>query len=198
MWPWEHAALGYLLYSLSLRALGRNRPSDIAVIALAVATQFPDLVDKPLSWGFGVFPTGYALGHSVFLAVPLGVGLLAWGVRDDRKQVAVAFVVGYWAHLVADVLDPLRYGATPLPGRVLWPVVAQAPYERDLGFGRGLAYLTEFLTTLGSMDPFSLVVVYLLLPIGTVAVWLWDGMPGLTPIVRVIVVAGRKARNVGR
>lgn len=198
MWPWEHAALGYLLYSLSLRALGRDPPADLAVLALAVATQFPDLLDKPLSWGLGVFPTGYALGHSVFLAAPLGVGLLVWSSRAGRTQVGIAFVVGYWSHLAADVFDPLRYGIAPLPARVLWPVVPRTPYEQDLGLGRGLAYLGEFLASLAAMDTLTLLVLYLLLPLGTVAVWLWDGTPGLTPVVRAVSAVGARIRSVGR
>lgn len=181
MWPWEHAALGYLLFSLGLRLLGRDSPSDAAAFALLFATQLPDLIDKPLSWGLGVFPTGYALGHSVFFAIPVGLFVFGWSVRADRRRLGVAFAVGYWSHLASDVLDPLRHGGAPSPRRVLWPAVSGTPYEEDLGLGRGVAYLGDFLASLGSLDPVTLVVVYLLLPLGTVALWVSDGAPGLAP-----------------
>lgn len=179
MWPWGHAAVGYLCYSGLLRVLDRSPPADWAVLTVLLATQVPDLVDKPLSWGLGVFPTGYALGHSVFVAIPVGVGLLVLGVRSGRGALAAAFVVGYWTHLVADVLDPLRRGASPLPNRVLWPVVTDTPYEEALGLGRGVAYLDAFVRSAGSMDPLAFLVLYTVLPTAMAAVWLLDGAPGL-------------------
>jgi hypothetical protein len=186
MWPWEHAAVGYLAYSLALRTLGKDPPSDGGTVLLLFGTQLPDLVDKPLSWGLGVFPTGYAIGHSVLVALPLGAIVLAAGVRASRVRPAVAFVVGYWAHLIADVMNPLRYRAPPAPERILWPLVPGTPYDQDLGLKRGVAYLGEFLATLQSMDPVSLVVVYLLLPAGTALLWLRDGAPGVGVVVRIL------------
>ena len=193
MWPWEHAALGYLLFSLGLRLLGYDSPSDAAAFVLLFATQLPDLIDKPLSWGLGVFPSGYALGHSMFFAIPVGALVFAWSVRADQRRLGVAFAVGYWSHLVSDVLDPLRYGAAPSPERVLWPAVTGAPYEQDLGLGRGVSYLVDFYAALGSLDPVTLVVAYLLLPLGTIALWISDGMPGLAPFVGV----ARRVRHRG-
>ena len=81
MWPWEHAAVGYLLLSLGSRASGRGPPSTPAVLALLFGTQLPDLVDKPLSWEFDLFPSGYAVGHSALVAVPVGLLVLALGRR---------------------------------------------------------------------------------------------------------------------
>lgn len=186
MWPWEHAAVGYLVYSLALHALGRDPPSDGGAVLLLFGTQLPDLVDKPLSWGLGVFPTGYALGHSALVAIPVGALVLAAGVRAARGRLAVAFVVGYWAHLISDVMNPLRYLAPPAPERVLWPLVSGTPYDRDLGLGRGVAYLGDFLVSLLSMDPVTLVVVYLLLPAGTAILWIRDGAPGVALVARVL------------
>lgn len=194
MWPWEHAAAGYLLYSLALRVLGKEPPSDTGAWLLLFGTQLPDLIDKPLSWGLGVFPTGYALGHSVFFAVPVGAAVLAAAMRVDRRRLGIAFVVGYWSHLVTDVLDPLRNGDAPLPERVLWPVIPGTPYEQDLGIGRGATYLTDFLGALGAMDPATLVVAYLLLPVMTVALWIRDGSPGLAFVGRLVTAVSRPDR----
>jgi hypothetical protein len=182
MWPWEHAAVGYLLYSLALRALARRPPTGTGLVAILLGTQLPDLVDKPLSWGLGWFPSGFAVAHSVFLAVPLGLAALGLSARTRRWRVAAAFVVGYWSHLVADVLSPLRAGGPPLLSRVLWPIADVTPYETDYGLGRGLVYLQEFLATI---DPVSLLVSGLLVGV-TLAVWALDGAPGLAPVARRI------------
>lgn len=184
MWPWEHIAVGYLLLSLGLRTVGREPPSDAAALLVGFGSLLPDLVDKPLSWGLGLFPTGYALGHSAFLALPVGLFVIDIGVNRDRLLPAAGFVVGYWSHLAADVLDPLRYGLPPLPGRVLWPAVAGVPYEQDLGLGRGVTYLEDFLATLATVDLVTLVGLYLLLPLATLCLWLLDGVPGIRFLIR--------------
>lgn len=57
MWPWGHVGAGYLVYTLLRRHTG-ERPAGAAVLALAVGTQFPDLVDKPLGWTVGLLPGG--------------------------------------------------------------------------------------------------------------------------------------------
>ena len=182
MWPWEHAAVGSLVYSLALRALGREPPGDREAVGLLVATQVPDLVDKPLSWVFGVFPTGYALGHSAFVALPVGTAVLVAGRARDRFRLAAPVVAGYWAHLAADVANPIRTGDGPLIERVLWPAVRGTPYEDDLGAGRGIAYLVEFVGSVAASDPATLLVGYALLPLVTLAVWVADGLPGIAPL----------------
>lgn len=179
MWPWEHAAVGYLVYSIGLRALRSDPPSDREAILLLVITQLPDLVDKPFSWVFGVFSTGYALGHSVFVAVPIGAAVLIVSRLYGRVRLGVVIVVGYWTHLGGDVLNPLRSGGSVSPERVLWPVVSGTPYEEDLGASRGIRYVLEFVDSLARMDPLTLVGVYLLLPVATILIWIRDGTPGL-------------------
>lgn len=186
MWPWEHAAFGYLLLSLGSRATGREPPSAVATGLLLVGSQVPDLVDKPLSWELGLFPSGYAIGHSALVALPVGLVLLAAAHRTERVGIGVGFVAGYWSHLVADVLDPLRYGDDPIVGRVLWPVVEGRPYEHDLGLRRGLVYLERFVRELASMEPGSILLVYLALPFVTVLLWVFDGSPGLAAVVHAV------------
>lgn len=176
MWPWEHVAVGYLLYSLGRRALGADPPSDGAAVAVAVAALLPDLIDKPLSWGLRLFPSGYAVGHSVLLAVPVGLASVVLADRFGRRWLGVAVLVGYWSHLVADVLAPLRRSSAPLPSRVLWPLVPQAPYDRRLGIRRGLVYLGEFVSSISSWEA---ALAYLLVPLPAVVVWVVDGLPGL-------------------
>ncbi|MFB6177137.1 MAG: hypothetical protein ABEI99_08365, partial [Halobaculum sp.] len=80
-----------------------------------------------------------------------------------------------------DVLNPLRHGNRPLPGRVLWPISEQTPYATDYGLARGVVYLRRFLRDLSTMPTTAVLVVYGLLPLLTLLVWLWDGTPGLPP-----------------
>lgn len=191
MWPWEHLAVGYLLYSLGARVFGRDPPDGVEFVVLAIATQLPDLVDKPLSWGFGVFPTGHAVAHSVFVAVPVGMAVLVVTRRRGHLRTGVAFDVGYWSHLATDVLDPLRYGDLPIVSRVLWPVANNSGYETDYGIGRGFVYIGRFLSELSTADPWNVFLLYVLLPLATLAIWVADGAPGVGLI-------GRVARGVRR
>ena len=182
MWPWEHAAAGYLLYSVGKRLLGLDPPGEVATVSLAVGTLIPDLIDKPLSWGLAAFPSGYALGHSILVAIPIGVLIWVLGARTGSR-VTLPFVLGYWSHLVADVLDPLRYGDPPLVRRVLWPIVERESYDQDLGLRRGLYYFQEFIETLAATPLVVVILLYGLLPLGTIALWVADGHPG-TGLVR--------------
>ena len=58
MLPWGHLAVGYLAYSLAVRVRSGGPPAGLAVAALAVGTQFPDLIDKPLVSWVSVLPSG--------------------------------------------------------------------------------------------------------------------------------------------
>lgn len=186
MWPWEHLAVGYLCYSFGVRVVGRDPPTDVEVAVLAVATQVPDLVDKPLSWKFGMFPTGHAVGHSAFVAVPVGVAVLVGAKRLGRLRTGVAYDVGYWSHLAADVMDPLRSGGTPVVSRILWPIANNAGYETDYGLARGVVYIERFLSGLATADPADVFLFYLLVPLATLGVWIVDGAPGLGLIGRAV------------
>lgn len=186
MWPWEHLAIAYLSYSLGRRASTGQPPSGTETGLLAVASQGPDLVDKPLSWGLGIFPTGYAIGHSVFVAGPLGVGALVGGYRVGRFRTAAAVVVGYWSHLVADVVSPVQAGGSVDVRLVLWPIVSFDPYGTDLGVARGFVYLVELIESAGSVSRTTLVVRYLSLPLAVFALWLVDGAPGSVRLRRRI------------
>jgi len=182
VWPWEHVAFGYLLYSPLLRvATGRGPDARMAGL-LALGAVGPDLVDKTLAWGLGVFPTGYAVGHSVFVALPVGLAL----VVAYRSGPSTAFVAGYWSHLLGDVLDPIRGGGDVAVSRTLWPVVVGGPYEESLGVSRGVVYLAEFLRELPRTDPTGPGILYLLLPAVAVIVWLVDGAPGLGAARRLV------------
>jgi hypothetical protein len=177
MWPWGHLAVGYMLYSLSQRVLTSERITGREAVVLAVATQLPDLVDKPLAWSFSVFSSGYAIGHSVFVAVPVGIAALVVAFRRDRLGLGLAVTVGYWSHLFADVMLAVVFGNRYTVSRVLWPAVALPGSNSRLGtFEQVRYYFGEFLELLAAGNPVVFIVFFgpLLL---AAALWIVDGAP---------------------
>jgi hypothetical protein len=167
MWPWGHAAVGYLLYTSYCRARGR-RPRGLPVVALAVGTQFPDLIDKPFAWTFAVLPSGRSLGHSV-LFLALVVVVLWYLTSVEHDPLVGAFAIGSFAHLFGDALYPAIAGDFVYTRFLVWPLLPVIKYETGQSF---LAHLTaiELTPTFG----FELLLVVL-----ATAVWYADGMPGL-------------------
>jgi len=182
MWPWEHVAVGYLLVSLYRHARYRDAPREAVAFAAVFGAALPDLVDKPLSWGLGLFPEGYSVAHSVFVAA--AVLALAYGLayRTGHLSVgtATAFAIGWGSHLVGDVLFPAVQGGRLAFARVLWPVVTLPPYEQRLGFfTRTMLYLHRHaeVTLARGLGPELLLEVGMMLFV--VVLWLYDGSPGL-------------------
>ncbi|WP_435346650.1 metal-dependent hydrolase [Haloarchaeobius sp. HRN-SO-5] len=184
MWPWEHLAFGYVLYSLAAHTVWRRAPGGAETVALVLATQFPDLVDKPLSWGLELFPSGYAVGHSLLFAGPLATAVLVVAHRRGRLGVGTAFAVGYASHLAGDVLSPFLSGRPLGFERVLWPFVDFPAYETDRGFvGRFGYYVGRYLHEVAQPENLPFVLGYLAL-FGAVGVlWLTDGAPGVREAV---------------
>lgn len=179
MWPWEHLAVGYLCYSLLTRAWGRDRPSGPAVVALALGTQFPDLVDKPLAWGLGVFDSGVAMGHSLFFALPVAAAVVFLGRRTDHGVVAVAFAVGYLSHLPMDLVYPLALGRPVSLWALMWPLGASGS---GAGVGvatRTAAFLDLFLQFLATPRGQRYLVAEMALLVGALVLWTADGHPGV-------------------
>lgn len=180
MWPWGHLAFGYVLFSLASRAWFDEPPRGPSVYVLVIATQLPDLVDKTLSWVLGVFPTGYSVGHSVFVAVPVGVAVATLAWRRDRVAAGVAFVVGYWSHLAGDVVVGAVTPETHSLGRVLWPVVTLEPYEERMGaVERALHYFAQFVAELRTGEDPTLLLLYFGPFLAAFVIWIVDGMPGV-------------------
>ncbi|WP_256300991.1 metal-dependent hydrolase [Haloarchaeobius salinus] len=179
MWPWEHVAVAYLAYSLGSR-VGGGRPTDAAAVAVAVGALFPDLVDKPLSWGVGVLPGGRSLAHSLLVAVPvvLVVGLFARGRR--ARAVGVAFGVGYLSHLPLDVVASGVFGGGFDTSFLLWPLTPTATGQPD---SPALAHLLEqhreFLAFLTGPVGRRYLAFELLLLATTTMLWWRDGLPGI-------------------
>ena len=174
MWPWGHAAVGYLLCSLWLRSRDGHAPTAAVVLPLAVGTQFPDLIDKPLAWTFGVLPSGRTGAHSLLVAVPL-LTFLWWRLDDDTGRRAWAgFAVGYLAHLATDGVYALLDGEFVELSYLLWPALALPTYEESAGI------VAHFLAA--DITPYLLAEVVLFL--AATLLWAADGVPGLRAMGR--------------
>lgn len=198
MWPWEHAIVGYLGYSIFCRLYYRESPDGLAAFAVVFASVLPDLIDKPLAWEFGVLESGYAIGHSIFFAVPLAVAVGALARAAGRPRAGVAFAVGYLLHLPADVLYHYATRGVVQWELMLWPV-RTVPPEGQYGLA---GYSAELLVAYGRQlllgEPSSYLWIQLAIAGGAFVLWVADG----TPVLRELLVGGRRllarSPNTGR
>ncbi len=191
MWPWEHLAFGYLLYTGFVHLAWGERPRGGPTLLLALGTQVPDLVDKPLGWGFGVYATGYGATHSVLVAGPVLLGVLAVAVHYGRPRLGAGYVVGHASHMLADAINPLRNGRPPEFERLFWPFSDFETYSHDYGIvERALHYFGEFLFLMTRPEHVGLVLVYLSLFVFVAAVWAFDGLPGVGTLYRLVARGG--------
>ncbi|PSP62987.1 metal-dependent hydrolase [Halobacteriales archaeon QH_8_64_26] len=169
MWPWGHLAVGYVLYSLFVRAYRGRPPDGLPALLVALGTQFPDLVDKPLAWTVGLLASGRSLAHSLLTAT-IVIGLLGWYARrQGRSDLAFAFAVGYLSHLFGDAIGPVIAGEYVYLSFLGWPLLPPPPYESEGGL---LAHFGNFALTPTSTVGLALGVAFL-------ALWYRDGTPGL-------------------
>ncbi|ELZ98027.1 putative membrane-bound metal-dependent hydrolase [Haloferax mucosum ATCC BAA-1512] len=133
MWPWGHLVFGAVVYVVyrRIRELGIAR---VAVgVSLAIGTQFPDLVDKPLAWNLGLLPTGRSLAHSMLTFALVAVVLYRATKDGPRSEEAVAFLAGYGTHIVGDVLPVVVAGDLDEAVFVFWPLVPAVDYGPEIG-----------------------------------------------------------------
>lgn len=141
MWPWGHAALGYLLYAASTRYRYNRPPDRPATLLLLFSTQLPDLIDKPLAWTLPVLPSGRSLDHSLLLLIPLSVLVSALTVRYQAGDWDSAFAIGVLSHTLIDVLPPVVRGEFAYTTSLVWPLLPPPPYDE-----RGRTILDHFLS----------------------------------------------------
>lgn len=174
MWPWEHLAFGYLLYSGYLRVVGGHRVDGDEATVLFVGTQFPDLVDKPLAWALGILPSGLSLAHSILFFIPVCVLLF---VATDRRP-ASAFCVGYGSHLLGDAMYPLATGEGVDLSFLLWPLLTRTPSDTRGLAGNVIYYSDQFVAFLGTPRGRVYLLAELLLILLVIGLWATDGFPG--------------------
>ena len=178
MWPWEHALLGYIVYSVVCHTYYRDAPGEYETAVVLIASVLPDVIDKTLAWQFGVFHSGYAIAHSLFITGPLviGAGLLARGY--GRPTLGLAFGVGYPFHLVGDVL-PIYVSSGELTIRHLrWPVVVTEGRDHG-GLLEGVRHnFVPYLQELLALEPTPYLLVQAGIALAAVGLWIVDGWPG--------------------
>lgn len=181
MWPWEHLAFGYVCYALGRRGWDGNGPSHREAFAVAFGTQFPDLVDKPLAWEFGLLPSGVSLAHSLLFAVPVVVAIVLVGHSRGVTPIGAAFGVGYLSHIAGDLLYPLLVDGGVSLGYVLWPLVPTSVGQEPVAVvvPRLWASFVEFLATPQGQLYLAAELLFLTFALG---LWLWDGSPGVPRI----------------
>lgn len=167
MWPPGHLAVAYLLVSWGRRVRG-DGPVSAQVVVLAVGSQLPDLLDKPLAWVFAL-PSGRTLGHSILFAVPLAVCCVLVSRRLDRPALGTAASVGVLSHVVADAVPALWNPDAGL-SFLLWPLVSTTPYDEPF------PGLWELVIDSAS-DPYVLFEIALVA--AALVYWRHDGYPGL-------------------
>ncbi|WP_256469920.1 metal-dependent hydrolase [Natronosalvus vescus] len=177
MWPWEHLAVAYLCYSLYAHLVSGRSPTGRETAAVVLGSQVPDLVDKPLAWTFGITETGYAIGHSIFVApfVCLGISLLA--VRMNDRPIAIAFSIAYLSHLLTDVLYPWLRGGSIEPRVVLWPLASPPANDHGGLLDHFVVYFARYVNILLSDGLTTQVLLQIGLGGGIVVLWLSDGAP---------------------
>jgi len=179
MWPWEHLAIGYLALSVSTHGVYGRRPGATEVLTVAVGTQFPDLVDKPLGWGLGILPSGTSLAHSLLFALPFVAVVGAIAHRYDRPQLALAFGIGYLFHLPADVAYGLLLYGNPHYGFLLWPLIPSNPTSTAGLVSQSSELFAKFVRALQTPAGKRFLVMEMALLGAAFSVWLFDGRPGL-------------------
>lgn len=201
MWPWEHVFFAYVFYSIYRHLRYGESPSGPATIALAFGSVLPDLIDKPLAWQFGIVESGYTVGHSVVVTVPLLFGTYLLARRRDHAREGAAFVVGYLFHIVGDVLPiSLRRGELYVD-HILWPIVVVEPTRTHEGFSVGVLYhLSTYVEGIVALEVTPVVA----LQLGSLAfgllLWRCDGYPGVRTVAdgfRSVVRAAQEASKPG-
>lgn len=192
MWPWEHVLFAYVFYSACVHLGSRAPPTDRAAAALALGALFPDLVDKPLAWQFGLVETGWGPAHSAFVAAPVVVLVHALARRRGAGRVGLAFGVGYLLHLPGDVLPAsLSRSSLYLPP-VLWPL--GDPATTDHGSLPVAVYglLTEYAVDLLALEVTPVVALQMGSVVAGGLLWLRDRRPEPWFLATVLrAVAGR-------
>jgi hypothetical protein len=190
MWPWEHLAFGYLFVSLTWR-VGRHRVDGWIVLSVALGTQLPDLVDKPLAWYVHVLPGARSLAHSLFVAVPVCLVVLgvAYAVRRPRRHRvgnAFAFSIGYASHLLGDALPALLRGNYERLTFLFWPRFPLPSYDGVDAVFANLADIVASPTAYLATGSYRVAIV-----LAVVVLWVDDGSPGLAGVGRYLIRTAR-------
>ncbi|WP_254822955.1 metal-dependent hydrolase [Haloglomus halophilum] len=184
MWPWAHAALGYLAYTLYLRGRFSERPVGLPVVALGFGTQLPDLIDKTLAWYVGVLPYGRSLAHSLLTGTVIMLAVVAALRLRGAETSGTALAIGYASHFFGDAfgsLVSLSFGDLVF---LAWPL-APSPSTETVGI----------LTHLRDIEGSPLFLFGLGLTVVGLGLWYRHGLPGLRELVGLLTSEGRSPES---
>lgn len=180
MWPWDHAIVGYVAYSLFCHAVFRTSPGGLDAFMVVFASVLPDLIDKPLAWEFAVFDTGYALGHSLFFIVPLSIAVGAITHAVGRPEIGFAVGIGSVLHPLGDLLYSYLSEGVIYFEIVLWPVATLPSGSPSQGFLESFtALFGRYFREILAGDVSMYVRLQLVLAAFAFLLWLYDGAPVL-------------------
>lgn len=121
MFPIEHFFVAFFPVLMYVLVIDRRLPRVRLAAVAFIGSQFPDLVDKPLAYQFGLIPSGRVFVHSLPIALPFLIGIIIYGWKTERNRLSVGFAFAYVSHLVADNYGPL-FGPHPrIRPDLLWP-----------------------------------------------------------------------------
>jgi hypothetical protein len=128
VYPEGHFLLAAVPLTAYTVARWRRLPSGPMVLLLLVATQLPDVIDKPLAWTFAVLPSGRMLAHSLVVSLPVLSVLVLAAARRGYGRYAVVFSAAYLSHIAGDFYPLLRLGTNYyfFPN-LFWPLLPANP-----------------------------------------------------------------------
>lgn len=159
------------MYSVLVHLTLRRSPRDAPTLALALGTQFPDIVDKPLAWTFHILPNGRSLAHSLLTAVVVLAALRLASRWRGSTDLANAFGVGYLSHLAGDAVGPALAGEYHYISFLAWPLLPPIEYDH----GSFLSHLASFQPSMFSMTELGVFGFVLV-------IWIVDGAPGFPQV----------------
>ncbi|ADQ69372.1 metal-dependent hydrolase [Halogeometricum borinquense DSM 11551] len=172
MWPWGHLAFAYVLYSSFFRLRYRLPPTWPGVALLALGSQAPDLIDKPLAWTLSLLPSGRSFAHSLVLGAVIVVVAVAIIRRLDLPG-EKAFVIGYYSHLVGDSYRSVLTGKFHELAFLLWPFAPlNTGDEPTVGIVHYLLHVQLDGQVVMELGFAGVVVLW----------WVLDGAPGVTAV----------------
>ncbi|WP_223174222.1 metal-dependent hydrolase [Halorubrum aquaticum] len=143
-------------------------PIGLTVFTLGFGTQFPDLIDKPLTWTIPLLPYGRTLSHSLITFTEIVLVLRTLTQYPDQRTLVGAFAIGYFSHLVADSIHPMLSQEYSGLGYWLWPLT-------PVPEGESRSFIEFFLT----LEATPMIVFGGVLTAVGIVVWVSDGMPGI-------------------
>ncbi len=171
MQPVVHPIVGYICYAAYTRLSDGNKPEAEPTIVAVFAATLPDLIDQPL-WLLGITSVGRRFAHSLF-GTAFFIGIVALLARRyGRRDLGVAFAIGYLSHVAADIPWHVLAGDYNELGFLLWPVTEMPAYSG-----------VKVVGTVGGVEVTTLWLEAVIFVVGVV-LWWADDRPGLDLLAR--------------